>query len=136
MNLHRIVRCVITSVHPDEHVMVYHSIGQKNVRGKITTVYSYPISVMAQIQPSADALRHTEDAGRTTNDAKGWFYADTSLPTIGIDRNLSRTGDFVQRSDGTWWLVTSVDQDYASDGWVAVTLTQQIDPPHLECEHV
>ena len=132
MNLHDIVRGVITTIHDDEWVTLYRSIGQVNDRGRVRAAYAAPIRVRAQIQPSPNSLSMTESASRTTNSSKAWLYADHILRPSGINRPLSRNGDFLRRDDGSWWLVTSVENDFAIDGWVSVGITQQIEAPQIE----
>ena len=36
LNLHNIVRGAITAVHPDIECQLYHAMGQRNVKGKVT----------------------------------------------------------------------------------------------------
>ena len=59
LNLHNVVRGAITAIHPDETVTLYQSAGQRNVKGKIVSIYNEPQEVKANFQPlDSDALKH------------------------------------------------------------------------------
>lgn len=133
VNLHAVVRTAITALHPDETVILRQSVGQTNVRGRITPVYGPAQTVQAQIQSlGPNDLAQTEQTSTTRVDRKAYLYApDASLPPQGIVRPLSRNGDMLQRADGTWWLVTAMIEDFTASGWVCVGITQQVDGPDL-----
>jgi hypothetical protein len=133
LNLHDIVRGVITTVHDDESVIYYQSTGQKNVDGELVPSYADPVTVRAQNQPdNAEDLRHVMRESTTEISRVFYLYSDsasTSKPA-GILRPFARTGDMFQREvDGTWWLVTAVPEDFALAGWVKVRVTLQVNPP-------
>ena len=130
LNLHAVVRTPITALHPDETVMLYQSIGQQNVKGRLFPQYAEGQAVQAQIQTlSADELQQREDASKTGLDAKAYLFADEAQPPAGIVRYLARTGDFIRREDDTWWLIVSVIEDFVKSGWVCVGLTKQTKAP-------
>lgn len=130
INLHAIVRTPITSLHPDETVMLYQSVGQTNVKGRIVPQYAEGVSVKAQIQTlTADELQQREDVSKTGLSDKAYLFADEDMPPAGIVRYLGRNGDFIQRADGTWWLIVSVIEDFTKSGWECVGLAQQIKAP-------
>lgn len=133
MNLHNLVRGAITTLHPDETVTLRQSTGQQNVRGRITPVYAPAQVVNAQIQSlGQNDLAQVEQTSSTKIDRKAYLYAPVpSLPPQGIVRPLARNGDMIQRSDGTWWLVTAMIEDFTASGWVCVGITQQVDGPDL-----
>lgn len=133
INLHAVVRTAITSLHPDETVTLRQSVGQRNVRGRITPVYGPAQTVQAQIQSlGQNDLAQAEQASTTRVDRKAYLYApNPALPPQGIVRPLSRNGDMLQRADGTWWLVTAMIEDFTASGWVCVGITQQVDGPDL-----
>lgn len=132
-NLHGLVRQAITALHPDETVTLRQSIGQGNVRGRLTPVYGPAQMVQAQIQSlGQNDLAQREATSNTRIDRKAYLFApDANLPPQGIVRPLSRTGDMIQRADGTWWLVTAMIEDFTASGWVCVGITQQVDGPDL-----
>ena len=132
-NLHALVRQAITGLHPDETVTLRQSVGQRNVRGRLTPVYGPAQVVQAQIQSlGQNDLAQSEATSNTRIDRKAYLYApDASLPPQGIVRPLSRTGDMLERADGTWWLVTAMIEDFTASGWVCVGITQQVDGPDL-----
>lgn len=133
MNLHALVRQAITGLHPDEAVTLRQSIGQRNERGRVTPVYGPAQEVRAQIQSlGPNDLAQSEAVSSTRIDRKAYLFApDAGLPPQGLVRPLGRTGDMVQRADGTWWLVTAMIEDFTASGWVCVGITQQVDGPEL-----
>lgn len=133
MNLHSLVRGAITTLHPDETVTLRQSIGQQNVRGRITPVYAPAQTVAAQIQSlGQNDLAQVEQTSSTKVDRKAYLYAPApAMPPQGIVRPLARNGDMLQRADGIWWLVTAMIEDFTASGWVCVGITQQVDGPDL-----
>lgn len=133
MNLHALVRGAVTPLHPDETVTLRQSVGQRNVRGRITPVYAPAQAVVAQIQSlGPNDLAQAEQVSSTKADRKAYLYApDPAMPPQGIVRPLGRNGDMLQRADGTWWLVTAMIEDFTASGWVCVGITQQVDGPDL-----
>ena len=131
INLHAIVRGAVTALHPDEAVTLYQSTGQTNTLGRLAPAYAEPQTVQAQIQSlSAEDLAHMEDASRTEISRKAYLFApDAAQPPAGIVRPLARGGDMLVRSDGTWWLVTGIIEDFTASGWVCVAITQQVEGP-------
>lgn len=133
INLHGLVRRAITSLHPDEAMTLRQSIGQRNERGRVTPVYGPAQVVQAQVQSlGQNDLAQREATSNTRIDRKAYLFApDAALPPQGIVRPLGRTGDMLQRADGTWWLVTAMIEDFTASGWVCVGITQQVDGPDL-----
>lgn len=131
VNLHNVVRGAITSIHPDETVTLYQSAGQRNVKGKIVSVYSEPQEVKANFQPlDSDALRHAEVLGQTPMSEQVFLYSENPMPIAGQQRlPIIRTGDFLLRDNGTYWLVTAVLEDWTWDGWCNVGVHIQTTPP-------
>lgn len=132
-NLHGLVRQAITALHQDEAVTLRQSIGQRNVRGRVTPVYGPAQMVQAQVQSlGQNDLAQREATSNTRIDRKAYLFApDASLPPQGMVRPLGRTGDMIERADGTWWLVTAMIEDFTASGWVCVGITQQVDGPDL-----
>lgn len=132
LDLHGIARKAITSVHPDELVTLYMSDGQTNVKGEITASYRPPVQVMGQVQSlTPKDLDHSGLTGQAAVTRYFYFYsspAPTENPN-GLYRPLARTGDMIKRTDGSWWLVTTPDEDFSSVGWVRVIGTLQVNPP-------
>ena len=131
LNLHGIVRSVITAVHPDEGCTLYQSAGQKNVLGVVTTVYNPPQAIKANWQPlDSQTLQHLERMGDTKASEQVFLYSNTDMPVSGVQRvPITRTGDIIKRWDGTYWLVTSVIEDWSARGWANVGVTEQVTPP-------
>lgn len=131
LNLHGIVRSVITAVHPDEDCTLYQSAGQKNALGVVTTVYNPPQAIKANWQPlDSQTLQHLERIGDTKASEQVFLYSNTDMPVSGVQRvPVTRTGDIIKRWDGTYWLITSVIEDWSARGWANVGVTEQVTPP-------
>lgn len=131
MNLHDIVRSAIESVHEDENCVLYQSLGQKNIKGEVKPIYAEPLQIRANIQPlGSQVLSHANACGDTKVSMEAFLYSDDSLPVAGQRRiPLTRNGDFIQRDDGTYWLITMVIEDWAKEGWAHVGIFRQIDLP-------
>ena len=132
LNLHSIARGAIVALHPEEPVTLYQSSGQTNTRGVISPTYEAAQTVQAQIQSlSTDELANVENVAQTGHVRKAYLFGPpvTSLIPQGIVRPLARSGDMIQRADGTWWLVTGMMEDFSASGWVCVQITQQVDAP-------
>jgi len=132
VNLHDIVRVVIPALHPDEDVLLVQSTGNVNVRGVVTPTYADAVQVQAQIQSLGnDDLRALNDVSRTEIQRKAYLYSETvnNLPPQGIIRPLARGGDLLRRTDGTWWLVAAMIEDFTASGWVCVRIVQQVTVP-------
>lgn len=131
VNLHHVVRGLITAIHPDEVCTLYQAEGQINVKGIVKAQYNAPQEAKISIQPlDSQTLNHLERIGDTKASEQVFLYSDFALPVAGIQRlPLLRTGDFIQRDDGTYWLITSVLEDWSWDGWANAGITQQLVPP-------
>ena len=132
LNLHSIARSAIVALHPEESVTLYQSSGQTNTQGTISPTYEAAQTVQAQIQSlSTDELANVENVAQTGQVRKAYLFGPpvSSLIPQGIVRPLARSGDMIQRADGTWWLVTGVIEDFSASGWVCVQITQQVDAP-------
>lgn len=130
INLHAVVRTPIISLHPDETVILHQSLGQANVKGRIVPQYGEGIVLQAQIQTlSAEELQQREDVSKTGLSAKAYLYASENMPPAGIVRWQGRNGDFIQRADGTWWLIVSVLEDFTKSGWECVGIAKQTEAP-------
>lgn len=134
MNLHHIVRGAITSVHPDETALLYRANGQDNVKGKVKARYEEPETIKGNFQAmDALTLQQLERGSVTGCTVQAYLYSDIANPVSGISRiPITRTGDFIKRSDDTWWLVHNVIEDWSADGWIKVGLTRQVTPPEVE----
>ena len=131
VNLHHVVRGAITAIHPDENCILYQSLGQKNAKGKVIPVYAEPKTIKANFQPlDSDTLKHLEAMNDTQTSEQVFLYSDTSLPVSGERRlPITRNGDILKRSDGTYWLVTAVLEDWSWDGWCNVGIHMAATPP-------
>lgn len=137
MNLHRIVRGVINAVNPDEALILYQAVGQVNVKGVITPKYQLK-DAKGNVQPlDSKVLQHLERIGDIKATMQVYLYSETEIPVSAGSRTpLIRGGDIIKRSDDTYWLVTSVIEDWTWDGWARAGITQQIKPPDLSASEV
>ena len=131
VNLHHVVRGVITAIHPDEDCILYQADGQINYRGDIKPIYKEPVEIKANIQPLGEqALRQLERIEDTEATEQIFVYSNLNFPVSGLQRiPILRGGDIVQRADKTYWLITSVIEDWSQDGWANAGITQQVTPP-------
>lgn len=133
INLHQVVRGAITALHPDESVSLVQSVGQANIAGRIVPQYAAPLTLLAQIQSmGSDELAHLEKTDSTKIYRKAWLNEPAERPVAGIIRELARNGDFIQRQDGSWWLITAVMDDFSRSGWVSVAITRELNGPQSE----
>jgi len=129
MNLHAMVRNGITAVNPDETNILLQSVEPENEEGILHREYEKPFEVLVQWQPDVDALEHPDNYSATGITGIVYLHTTADYPVAGIARiPLARSGDFLKR-DGTWWLVTSVEEDWSHVGWVKCRVTQQTEPP-------
>lgn len=130
MNLHAIANAAICAVNANEPVTLYQAHGQKNVRGIVTAKYLAPQTITAQVQAEPDAaLQHISETGQASIQKRFYVHADMLLTPQGLVRQLDRSGDIIQRGDGTFWLVTAMSDDFAMSGWVCLRATLQTIEP-------
>lgn len=131
INLHNVVCGAITCIHQDENCILYQTIGQVNKKGVITPKYNPPKNIRAQIQPmDSKTLQHLERVNDTKSTMQAYLYSNTDMPvTAGMRLPFARSGDIILRDDGTYWLITSVVEDWSRSGWAKVGITQQVNPP-------
>jgi hypothetical protein len=136
INMHAFVRGLINKIHTDEQCILYQCIGQKNYKGTVKPVYDLPKSIRAQIQPlDKKSLLHIERVNDTKATMQAYLYSKEHLPiTAGSRIPLTRSGDIFVRADKTYWLVTSVIEDWSYEGWVKVGITQQVNPSDTEVQ--
>ena len=125
MNLHNVIRGVITSVNADEPITFYTNVGQENVKGKVTQVYEAS-DRFAQIQaPTASDVRLFEKLADASHKIKAYIYS----PATTINRVKATAGDMLQRADGTYWLIVGTIDDFSKEGWLCCMCTLQTKGP-------
>lgn len=125
MNLHEVVAGAIGSVNQHEMITLWHCIGVSNIKGVVTPNYEKS-TVRAQIQrPSAADLELNERVARAKQAIRVWIDA----PADTINRMAQSAGDIIERSDGTYWLIVSVPESFAGEGWLSVLAVEQVEPP-------
>ena len=130
INLHHVVRTAITTVHPDETLLWYQNPGAQTVGGILKPSFVDPLPLIAQVQSESDAaLMHADRAGMNTETIKVYLYWNTQKAPLNLDRFTAKGGDMFKRSDGSWWLVTGLTDNFADVGWVSCRAVRQINPP-------
>lgn len=125
MNLHEVVAGAIGAVNRHETITLWHCTGVSNTKGVVTPVYE-KIALRAQIQrPSAADLELNERVARAKQAIRAWINA----PAGTINRVAQSAGDVIERSDGTYWLIVSVPESFAGEGWLSVLAIEQVEPP-------
>lgn len=125
MNLHEVVAGAIGAVNRHETVTLWHCTGVSNIKGVVTPNYEKS-TVRAQIQrPSAADLELNERVARAKQAIRAWI----DVPSDTINRVDQSAGDVIQRADGTYWLIVSVPESFAGEGWLSVLAVEQVEPP-------
>lgn len=127
MNLNKLANSICKIVHPNQPLVFYKADGQVNLKGVLTPKYQAAVNVVGSIQPlDTNTLKHLE----SINDTKATEQAFVNFGLSDVKRvPTTGGGDFLQSSDGVFWLVTSVIEDWNEDGWCVVGITQQVTPP-------
>jgi len=127
MNLHAIVSGAIGSVNHHEMVTIYRCTGTTNTNGVCHVSYT-PSDIMAQVQaPNAADLRLFDNLADAKHVKK--FYINASAHTI--NRHEETAGDIIERSDGSYWLIDMIRDDFSPEGWLCVIGILQHEPPEI-----
>ena len=125
MNLHNIVRGVISSINADENIKLYTFVEMENVKGKVTAVYSVSDRI-AQVQaPSASDIKLYDKMAEAEHRIKVYIEA----PASSINRVTQSAGDMIQRADGTYWLIVGTVDDFSKEGWLCCMCILQTKAP-------
>ena len=123
MNLHSVVRSAIQSVNKDQIFTRFRSAGfEKKPSGDRVQIYEAPLTLKAQVQqPSGMADVNSNGITTATVVRKIWVFAPKSEASRpwSLFRPLARSGDYLRDGFGNFWLVTSVEEDFSSEGWVS-----------------
>ena len=132
MNLHHLVRGAISTIHPDERIIWYRSLGQENSKGKITPIYAPGIEITAQVQSANDEkLAHSNGTGDSESIRRFYLYGNKGIYPAPQIRPLARSGDIFKREDGTYWQATGRAEDFNASGWSSIMATLQVKAPDL-----
>lgn len=125
MNLHNVVRGVISSINADESIKLYTFVEQENVKGKLTAVYTVSDRI-AQVQaPSASDIKLYDKMAEAEHRIKVYLEA----PAGSINRVKQSAGDMIQRADGTYWLIVGTVDDFSKEGWLCCMCILQTKSP-------
>lgn len=125
MNLHNIVRGVISSINADESIKLYTFVEQENVKGKLTAVYTVSDRI-AQVQaPTASDIKLYDKLADAEHRIKVYIEA----PASSINRVKQSAGDMIQRADGTYWLIVGTVDDFTREGWLCCMCVLQTKAP-------
>ena len=132
MNLHDIVRGAINSVHPDQTFSLYRSVGSQVINGVRIAAFQKLDGFTGNFQSEGDAaLSFSNNAAQNTITRKLYLYATSDRATRPWTayRPLARSGDYILNSQGEFWKVDAVVEDFSDDGWEQLRVTlQQTDP--------
>ena len=64
-----------------------------------------------------------------TETVRAYFYQNQALPIFDLSRFNQHGGDMFQRSDGSWWLITAIPDNFSDVGWVSTRATLQVNAP-------
>lgn len=131
LNLHQLATPLINKVFSDERITLYQADGQKNIKGEIHAVYKPPQTLLANVHPlDSETLNHLERIGDTKASRQAFLTSSSAFPVAGVKRlPTPRGGDIIQRPDRSYWLITSVIEDWCDAGWCNVGITEQVIPP-------
>lgn len=121
MNLHDIVRGAITSVNPDQTVMLLQASGQTVDQYKQKATYSPAVSVQAQVQPVSDKTLQWLNQSRENSI---WRDAYLYGPVRGIERSTVLGGDFLYFEGYEWEVDQVLEAWNATAGWTKVRVIQ------------
>lgn len=129
MNLHQIARGPVSAVNAEEQIYLIQAIGQRNEKGRLIPEYAAAELVSAQVQSfTSDELQAVNDVLRTAHLRKFYLFAQTYAghKPEGQYRLNNLPEDFIYRtSEGTYWKVFAVQEDYAPAGWVCLSAALQ-----------
>jgi hypothetical protein len=125
MNLHEIVKNAIDGVNRHEDIVLWRCTGVENLRGIVTPIYEKK-TLRGQIQrPSMADMELNEKVARAGHSIKCWLNA----PADTINRNTQTAADFIERKDGTFWLIVAIRESYQTEGWLSVLAVEQLKKP-------
>ena len=124
MNLHKLVRPLVSTVNPSVVATLLASAGSTTADdGTRTPAYADPVQIRVQIQ----ALQYNDIAqtsGLATEGERRAMYISGNWE--GLIRADNRGGDIISLPDGSQWLVAMVLENWGdSRGWVKVAATRQ-----------
>lgn len=141
LNLHQIVRGVVTFNNADRPLMLFRSVGtfsrDPETMENVPNVMNGEL-VFGQMQSmSADEIVQSERVSFSTTIRKVYLRTPSGKRTRawGMWRPLSRTGDYLQDEGGNFWYVDAVLEDFSESGWVALQAILQTTKPHLLIVH-
>jgi hypothetical protein len=124
MNLHGIVRGVITAVNPDVTVALSESTGYTtNTDGsQVPTYNSFPVGAQIQALSGKD-LRQVQGLNLNGTLRAVYLFGDVEA----IVRVLKKGGDVITDSNNNVWLVNQVLDTWAGadGGWCKIVMTLQ-----------
>lgn len=122
MNLHAIVRNAITTVNPDQTVILLTSDGQRQGSDYMPVALWRPaVSVPAQLQPVPDkALQWLLQTRQNTIWRDCYLYG----PVTGLERATESGGDMLYFEGYEWQVDQVLEAWNATAGWVKIRCVQ------------
>lgn len=134
INLHSIVRSVISSIHEDISGTLFRSTGnyEEDERGDPVQVFAEGIPVTLQIQTmGSDVIQHVDDISIASSLRKIYIHSseEAKYRLWSMWRPSDRSGDYLYDSLGRWWKINAVIEDFTRAGWVSVQAQMQTVEP-------
>lgn len=121
MNLHGIVRNAITSVNPDQTVMLLQATGQQVVSYQQQPLFAPAVAVKAQVQPVNDkALQWLLQSRQNSIWRDCYLYGAVT----GLERATARGGDFLYFEGYEWQVDQVLEAWNETAGWTKVRVIQ------------
>ena len=144
INLHGVVFNAIDAVNPHETVEWYRAVPTEvNGFERSCPQWRAPLRIKAQIQSESEAtLFHSDNVGRSSTSRKVYLYSRARLkiqPAPNV-RQVGRGGDVLRFSDGTWWAISAILEQFSNVGWCSVRATMlnckpdNIPEPEVHCD--
>ena len=123
MNLHSLVRGVITRLNEDQEVVVFINKGYEHFAGGITKPVWRKIHTTAQVQPvSSNEIKFIDNYVESSTYRT--FYLNGNFS--GLNRRTGTGGDKILWN-GYYWFVASNPEPWEIAGWTCVQCVQQIE---------
>lgn len=128
MNLHALVRGVISTVNEDQKVIVLINKGSQHLYGGITQPLWKKIRTTAQVQPvSSDEIKFIDNYVESSTYRTFYLNGDFN----GLNRRVGSGGDKIYWN-GHYWYVASNPEPWEIAGWTCVHCVQQLDDEEEE----
>lgn len=128
INLHNLVRGVITMVHDDQKVTVYINRGYQHFAGGIVKPIWEEVEAIAQVQPvSSNEIKFIDNYVESSTYRTFYLNGDFT----GLNRRTETGGDKIWWN-GHFWYVASNPEPWEIAGWTCLHCVQQLEEDESE----